>query len=315
MIGSFMAFACLREPVTIFLNQIGYSLKTSPISPIFVQNFNMSQALVLLIVLIGYFCLLIAISFLTGKDNSNESFFSANRNSKWYLVAFGMIGASLSGVTFISIPGVVGAGGVNQNFSYMQMVWGYLIGYMIIANVLMPIYYRYNVTSIYEYLNERLGIHAYKTGAAFFLLSRLIGSSFRMYIVAMVMHQFIFSHYHLPFWLTVLVSIFLIWVYTFRGGIKTIVISDTFQTFCMIGSLILTIYFLSEKFDTSFLGYFKKVLASDYGKIFYFDAGWSDSNYFFKQVIGGMLIALVMTGLDQDMMQKNLTCRNLKEAQ
>ena len=134
----------------------------------------MSQALVLLIVLIGYFCLLIAISFLTGKDNSNESFFSANRNSKWYLVAFGMIGASLSGVTFISIPGVVGAGGVNQNFSYMQMVWGYLIGYMIIANVLMPIYYRYNVTSIYEYLNERLGIHAYKTGAAFFLLSRLM---------------------------------------------------------------------------------------------------------------------------------------------
>ncbi len=315
MIGSFMAFPCLREPATIFLNQIGYSLKTSPISPIFVQNFNMSQALVLLIVLIGYFSLLILISFLTGKDNSNENFFSAKRNSPWYLVAFGMIGSSLSGVTFISIPGVVGAGGVNQNFSYMQMVWGYLLGYMIIANVLMPIYYRYNVTSIYEYLNERLGLHAYKTGAAFFILSRLIGSSFRMYIVAMVMHQFIFTHYHLPFWLTVLISIFLIWIYTFRGGIKTIIVSDFFQTFCMVSSLILTIYFLSERFDTSFLGYFNKVLSSDYGKIFYFDAGWSDSNYFFKQVIGGMLIALVMTGLDQDMMQKNLTCRNLKEAQ
>ncbi|NOT36990.1 MAG: sodium:solute symporter [Saprospiraceae bacterium] len=275
----------------------------------------MSQALMLLIILVLYFLLLIGISFLTGKDNSNETFFQANKSSKWYLVAFGMIGASLSGVTFISIPGVVGTQGVNQNFSYLQMVWGYLIGYMIIANVLMPIYYRYNVVSIYEYLNSRLGLSAYKTGAGFFLLSRLIGSSFRMFIVAMVMHHFIFSQFNFPFWLTVLISIFLIWVYTFRGGIKTIVITDVFQTICMIGSLILTIFFLAEQFDLSIYGLVQKVMESEFGKVFYLDTGWKDSNYFLKQVIGGMLIALVMTGLDQDMMQKNLTCRNLKEAQ
>lgn len=269
----------------------------------------------LLIILVSYFLLLIGISFLTGKDNSNETFFQANKNSPWYLVAFGMIGASLSGVTFISIPGVVGANKLNQNFSYLQMVWGYLIGYMIIANVLMPIYYKNNVVSIYEYLRSRLGVSAHKTGAGFFLLSRLIGSAFRMYIVAMVMHHFIFSQFHFPFWLTVLLSIFLIWIYTFRGGIKTIVITDVFQTTCMIGSLILTIYFLAQQFDTSIVGLFEKVIESEYGKLFYFDVGWKDSNYFFKQVIGGMLIALVMTGLDQDMMQKNLTCRNLKEAQ
>ncbi len=275
----------------------------------------MSQPLQLLLLMIGYFLLLIVISSLTSKDNSNENFFTAKKSSPWYLVAFGMIGSSLSGVTFISIPGVVGAGGANQNLSYMQMVWGYLIGYMIIANVLMPIYYRYNVISIYEFLDKRLGLSSYKTGAAFFILSRTVGSSFRMYIVALVMHQFIFSHYGIPFWITVLISIFLIWVYTFRGGIKTIIFTDAFQTICMLGSLILTIFFLSEQLDVSIFGYFEKVLSSDYGKIFYFDAAWSDPNNFFKQVIGGMLIALVMTGLDQDMMQKNLTCKNLKEAQ
>ncbi|MCC6815061.1 MAG: sodium:solute symporter [Saprospiraceae bacterium] len=275
----------------------------------------MSQAILLLVILLLYFLLLISISYFTGKDNSNETFFQANKSSPWYLVAFGMIGASLSGVTFISIPGVVGTSGMNQNFSYLQMVFGYLIGYMIIANVLMPIYYRYNVVSIYEYLKSRLGISAYKTGAGFFILSRLIGSAFRMYIVAMVMHHFIFSQFHFPFWITVLLSIFLIWVYTFRGGIKTIVITDVFQTLCMISSLVLTIFFLAQQFNTSLFGLFKVVIQSPYGKIFYFDTGWNDANYFFKQVLGGMLIALVMTGLDQDMMQKNLTCRNLKEAQ
>lgn len=276
---------------------------------------NMSQPVILLCIIFVYFLLLIAISFITGKDTSNDTFFKANKSSPWYLVAFGMIGASLSGVTFISIPGVVGTNGVNQNFSYLQMVWGYLLGYMIIANVLMPIYYRYNVTSIYEYLNERLGKSSYKTGAGFFLVSRLIGSSFRMYIVAMVMHQFVFMHFGLPFWLTVLISIFLIWVYTFRGGIKTIVITDVFQTFCMIGSLIMTIFFLAKQFDQNIFDFVNRVVTSSYGKLMYLDSGWKDSNYFFKQVLGGMLIALVMTGLDQDMMQKNLTCRNLKEAQ
>lgn len=278
-------------------------------------NSDMNQPVVLLILMLGYFGLLIGISFLTSKDDSNENFFIAKRSSPWYLVAFGMIGASLSGVTFISIPGVVGAGGVNQSFSYMQMVWGYLIGYAIIANVLMPIYYKYQVTTIYGYLDERLGIEAYKTGAAFFILSRTVGSAFRMYIVALVMHQFIFVHFGLPFWLTVLISIFLIWVYTFRGGIKTIVVTDVFQTFCMITAVILTISFLAKSMHVNFFEFFDTIRSSEYGKTFFMDSAWSDSNNFFKQVIGGMLIALVMTGLDQDMMQKNLTCRNLKEAQ
>lgn len=270
---------------------------------------------ILVLILVLYFLLLIGIAYLTSKDASNDTFFIANRSSKWYLVAFGMIGASLSGVTFISIPGVVGAGGINQNFSYMQMVLGYLVGYLIIANVLMPLYYKHQVTSIYEYLDARLGISAYKTGAMFFLISRTIGGAFRMYIVAMVLHQFIFTHYHFPFWLTVLISIFLIWVYTYRGGIKTIVISDTFQTFCMLGSLVLTILYLSDQLGTDVSGYFSMIMKSDYGKWFYFDGGWSEPNYFFKQFFGGMLIALVMTGLDQDLMQKNLTCKNIKEAQ
>ena len=192
---------------------------------------------------LAYFVLLIGIAYYTSKDDSNENFFTAKKSSPWYLVAFGMIGASLSGVTFISIPGVVGAGKGNQCFSYMQMVWGYLIGYAIIANVLMPIYYRYQVTSIYQYLGDRLGMTSYKTGAAFFLISRTIGAAFRMYIVALVLYQFIFIHFNIPFWITVLISIFLIWVYTYRGGIKTIVITDVFQTICMLAAVGLTLYY------------------------------------------------------------------------
>lgn len=275
----------------------------------------MISPIVCLLFFAAYFVLLITIAHFTSKDDSNENFFVAKRSSPWYLVAIGMIGASLSGVTFISIPGLVGAGKANQCFSYMQMVWGYLFGYAIIANVLMPIYYRYNVTSIYQYLGTRLGLSAYKTGAAFFLISRTVGAAFRMYIVALVLYQFIFVHFHVPFWMTVLISIFLIWVYTYRGGIKTIVITDVFQTVCMLSAVALTINHLAGALHVSFIGFFETVFDSQYGKIFFFDNGWSDSNYFYKQVLGGMLIALVMTGLDQDMMQKNLTCKTLKEAQ
>ncbi|HRI00797.1 MAG TPA: sodium:solute symporter [Saprospiraceae bacterium] len=275
----------------------------------------MTQATILLVIMAAYFLLLIGISFFTSKDSSDENFFVAKRSSPWALVAIGMIGASLSGVTFISIPGVVGAGKVNQCFSYMQMVWGYLIGYAIIANVLMPLYYKHQVSSIYEYLKDRLGVEAYKTGASYFILSRTIGSAFRMYIVALVMHQFIFSHFNIPFWITVLISIFLIWIYTFRGGIKTIVVTDVFQTVCMLGSVGITIYFLAEQLNVGIIDFFGTVFSSQYGKIFYWDVSFNDPNHFVKQVLGGMLIALVMTGLDQDMMQKNLTCRNLKEAQ
>ncbi|HOY11793.1 MAG TPA: sodium:solute symporter, partial [Saprospiraceae bacterium] len=196
---------------------------------------------VIISIILGYFAILIFISYLTAGNSDSNTFFSANQNSPWLLVAIGMIGASLSGVTFISIPGVVGAGGGNQQFSYMQMVLGYLVGYFVIASVLMPIYYKHNLTSIYGFLEERLGKGSYKTGAGFFLLSRLVGSAFRMYLVALVFDKFVLGPMGIPFWLTVLISIVLIWVYTFRSGIKTIVFTDVFQTVSMITALILTI--------------------------------------------------------------------------
>ena len=276
--------------------------------------FTLSPTAIISIIL-GYFVILIVISLLTSGKSDNQTFFSANQNSPWLLVAIGMIGASLSGVTFISIPGVVGAGGGNQQFSYMQMVFGYLVGYFVIAAVLMPIYYKYKLTSIYGYLEERLGTTSYKTGAAFFLLSRLVGSAFRMYLVALVFDRFVLGPLGIPFWLTVLISIFLIWVYTFRGGIKTIVVTDVFQTVSMLTALILTIVTILNSLDISIANTFETISNAGLSKLWFFDKGWNDPNNFFKQFISGALIALVMTGLDQDMMQKNLTCRSLKDAQ
>lgn len=267
-------------------------------------------------VLAAYFGLLIIISILTGrKSTGNADFFLAGRKSNWVLVAIGMIGASLSGVTFISIPGVVGAGGVNKDFAYMQIVLGYLIGYFVIAAVLMPLYYRLNLTSIYGYLESRFGKFSYKTGAAFFLVSRLIGSSFRLYLVAIVLQRFILNAYGIPFWLTVLMTLALIWIYTYRGGIKTIVITDTFQTVAMLGSVVLTIFAIGNALDKNIFELFSTIGNTEYSRVFFFEGGWQDPNNFFKQVISGALIAIVMTGLDQDMMQKNLSCRNLREAQ
>ncbi len=266
-------------------------------------------------IILSYFLLLILVSYFTGKDSSNESFFLAGRRSPWFIVAFGMIGASLSGVTFISIPGAVGAGGENQAFSYMQIVFGYLLGYTVIALVLLPLYYRLNLTSIYTYLQQRLGFFAYKTGAAYFLLSRAIGSSFRLFLVAIVLQRFIMDYYGIPFWLTVLITIALIWVYTFRGGIKTVVYTDTLQTFCMILSVILTIVVIAQAMETDFGGIVAMIRNSSYSQMFFFKGGWNDPNNFFKQFFSGALITIVMTGLDQDMMQKNLTCRSLRDAQ
>lgn len=264
----------------------------------------------------GYFLLLILISFFTSRDSDNHTFFTANRDSSWILVAIGMIGASLSGVTFISIPGVVGkTEGANINFAYMQMVLGYLVGYFIIATVLMPIYYKYNLTTIYGYLEKRLGFFSYKTGAAFFLLSRIIGASFRLYLVAMVLNAFVTGPMGVPFLLTVVITIGLIWLYTFRGGIKTIVVTDTFQTVAMLTAVVLTIYGIMSSMNLNIGGMIDRIQSAGYSKMFYFDNGWSDPNNFFKQFISGALIALVMTGLDQDMMQKNLTCRTLGDAQ
>ena len=269
----------------------------------------------LLLTICIYFLLLYVISYYTSRGANNQTFFNANRNSSWILVAIGMIGASLSGVTFISIPGVVGAGGTNQAFAYMQMVFGYLLGYAIIALVLMPIYYRYNLSSIYGYLEKRLGVVSYKMGAFYFLLSRVIGASFRLYLVAIVLHPFVLKPMGVSFEFTVLITLALIWVYTFKGGIKTIVWTDTIQTVTMLLAVFLSLAAIASSMDISLMDLTAKIRQSEYSQLFFFEEGWKDPNNFFKQVLSGMLIAVVMTGLDQDMMQKNLTCRTLPEAQ
>jgi len=269
----------------------------------------MSPILVLIVVLF-YFALILVISQLTGRHADNASFFLGNRRSPWYVVAFGMIGASLSGVTFISVPGWVGA----SQFSYMQMVLGYLLGYFVIAQLLLPLYYRLNLTSIYTYLEERFGFRSYKTGAAFFLLSRIIGASFRLYLVAGVLHISVFANWNVPFWATVTITILLIWLYTFRGGIKTIIWTDTLQTLFLLLAVVMSVVLISRAMDLDFAGMVKRIAKSDFSKVFFFD-DWRAGDHFIKQFLSGAFIAIVMTGLDQDMMQKNLSCRNLKEAQ
>ncbi|MEE9374389.1 MAG: sodium:solute symporter [Saprospiraceae bacterium] len=269
----------------------------------------------ILLVISAYFIVLIVISYFTGKDSSNDTFFRANRESPWFLVAYGMIGATLSGVTLISIPGAVGAEGLNMDFSYMQMVFGYMVGYAFIALVLMPLYYKMNLTTIYEYLNERYGITAYKTGSFYFLVSRIIGASLRLYLVAIVLQKFVMDQFGIPFAGTVAIAIALIWVYTFRGGIKTIVWTDTIQTTCMILAVVLTIVGIGNALELSMGGMIGEIKKAGYTEMFFFEGGWSDTNNFFKQFISGALIAVVMTGLDQDMMQKNLTCKSLGDAQ
>ncbi|MFT6827882.1 MAG: SSS family transporter [Roseivirga sp.] len=257
----------------------------------------------------GYFLLLIIIARITSKGADSTTFFTANRQSPWYLVAFGMIGASLSGVTFISVPGEVG----NSFFSYFQVVLGYLVGYFVISTVLMPLYYRLNLVSIYGYLEQRFGFWSYKTGSFFFLLSRTIGASFRLFLVAGVLQIAIFDSLGVPFWVSVLITILLIWVYTFQGGIKTIVWTDALQTFFMLSAVIITIYLITKEMGIGLGEAFTQIKESEYSKTFFFD--WNDKKDFFKQFISGAFIAIVMTGLDQDMMQKNLTCKTLKDAQ
>ncbi len=267
--------------------------------------------IIILIIIAVYFAALIGISYFTSKDSDNEDFFVAGRQSPWYLVAFGMIGASLSGVTFISVPGWVDA----SQFSYMQMVLGYLFGYAFIAFVLMPMYYKLQLTSIYTYLEKRFGRVSYKTGAIFFLISRTIGAAFRLYLVAIVLQQFVMEPFGIPFPVTVLGTIFLIWVYTFKGGIKTIVWTDTLQTLSMLVAVVMTIFFISQKMELGIGDMVGMIQQSDYSQIFFFDDFFSDGKHFIKRFLAGVFIAIVMTGLDQDMMQKNLSCRTLVDAQ
>ena len=268
----------------------------------------MSPIIITSIILV-YFSLLIVIAYYTSKGANSETFFIANRNAPWYLVAFGMIGTSISGVTFISVPGAVGA----DSFSYFQMVLGYLPGYAFIALVLMPLYYRLNLISIYTYLEGRFGLNAYRTGAFFFLLSRTVGASFRLFLAALVLHLAIFQPLGFPFWLNVIITIGLIWVYTFKGGIKTIIWTDTLQTFFLIAALIISVILIASQLDLGMGEMISTVYNSDYSNIFFWD--FNDKKNFFKQFLAGMFIAITMTGMDQDLMQKNLSCKNLKEAQ
>lgn len=265
---------------------------------------------VIISIIIAYFLVLIGISYLTSRGAGNESFFIGDRNSKWYLVAFGMIGTSLSGITFISIPGTVGGGA----FSYMQIVIGYMFGYFVIATVLMPLYYRMNLTSIYTYLGKRYGEVAYITGTIFFFISRLIGAALRMYIVAMVLQTFVFNKLGVPFEVTVAISIALIWLYTQKGGIKTIVWTDTLQTLFMLIALFLSIFLIKDALGMDWSGIFSTMNEEGWGQWFFTD-DINSTKFAWKQILAGFAIAVCMTGLDQDMMQKNLSCPNIKDAQ
>lgn len=268
----------------------------------------------LLAIIGGYFAVLIAVGYLTAGKGDSKAFFKAGQSSPWYLVAWGMIGASLSGVTFVSIPGVVGVGGLNQQYAYMQVVFGYLVGYAVIAWVLLPLYYRLGLTSIYGYLQERFGESSYFTGAAFFQLSRVTQASFRLYLVAIVMDSFVLGPLGVPFWVTVAVTLLLIYAYTFRGGIQTVVYTDTLQTLVMLTAVAITIISVVDGLDASIADIPTLVADSGLDQMFFFGGGWADGNNFWKQFASGALITIVMTGLDQDMMQKNLTCRNLGDA-
>lgn len=264
----------------------------------------------ILAAIVGYYIVLIIISLITSRKANNESFFIGNRQSPWYIVSFGMIGASISGVTFISVPGWV----ITSKFYYMQMVFGFLLGYAAIVHVLLPIYYRLKLTSIYTYLDNRFGMTAYKTGAWFFIVSRLVGASFRLFLVASVLQTTIFGLLGIPFFATTGITLLMIYLATFRGGIKTIIWTDTFQTFFLILSVVLCVFFIGKQLGLDFKGLISAISGDERSTIFDF-TNWRSNHFFFKQFISGAFITIVMTGLDQDLMQKNLSCRNLRDAQ
>jgi Na+/proline symporter len=267
----------------------------------------------ILSLILVYFGILFVIShFVSKKNNGNEAFFRANKNSKWYLVAFGMIGTAISGITFISVPGEVG--NPDLQFKYFQFVLGSAVGFIIVAKLLLPLYYRMHLTSIYGYIEQRLGKISYKTAATIFLIGRTIGSAFRLYLVVFVLQRYVFDYYNIPFAVTVLISLGLIFAYTYRGGLKTIIITDTLQTFFLITSVFLTIYFICDSLNLSFVDAFEKVKTSNYSKIFFFE-DYLKATYFWKQFLGGMFVTIATVGLDQDLMQKNLSCKNIGEAQ
>ena len=258
----------------------------------------------------AYFCLLFVISRITARRATNESFYRADRRSPWYMVAFGMVGASISGVTFVSVPGMV----QQSQMAYLQVCLGFIVGYVIVAFMLLPLYYRLNLTSIYTYLGQRLGRQSYQTGAWFFLLSKMTGAALKFYVVCMIMQRFVFDGVGLPFWVNAVGMVLLIWLYTHRGGIKTLVVTDTLQTLCLLTALLLIIYKVVGTLDMTVGETVQAVASNPMSRVFVFD-DWQSPHFFWKQFLSGIFIVIVMTGLDQDMMQKNLTCRTLCEAQ
>ncbi|TDN88165.1 SSS family transporter [Salegentibacter sp. 24] len=260
-------------------------------------------------VIAGYFLLLMAISHITSKKADNNTFFTANRESPWFLVAYGMVGATLSGVTFISVPGEVG----NSHWNYLQFVMGNMIGYAVIALVLIPLFYKLKLISIYEYLKDRFGQNSYYAGASFFLISQTIGASFRLFLAALVLQIAFFDNFGIPFWITVLITIALIWLYTYRGGIKTIVWTDTLQTTFLLLAVVISIFMIVDEMGLEFTDVFKTVSNSGMSTVFEWD--WRSNNAFFKSFLAGIFITIAMNGLDQNVMQKNLTCKNKAEAQ
>jgi len=269
----------------------------------------MSPFLVLTTI-ICYFIVLFTISYIAGRKADNQGFFIGNRKSPWFVVAFAMIGSSISGVTFVSVPGMVSVG----NFSYLQMVLGFVVGQIIIAFVLIPLFYKMNLVSIYEYLEQRFGISSYKTGAWFFFISKMLGAAVRLFLVCVVLQLLVFKPLHLPFLLNIVFTVSLVWLYTFRGGVKSVIWTDTLKTFCLIASVVLCIYYIASELNFGFSGMVQAVTDNSYSKMFFFD-DVNDKRYFFKQFFAGIFTMIAMTGLDQDMMQRNLSCKNFKDSQ
>ena len=264
----------------------------------------------IIMIVLAYFAILFGISRLTSRRADNQTFYRANRRAPWYMVAFGMVGASISGVTFVSVPGMV----LTSQMTYLQMCLGFIVGYLVIALVLLPLYYRLNLTSIYTYLGQRLGNRSYMTGACFFLLSKMTGAAVRFYVVCIILQQFVFTPAGISFAVNVVVMVLLIWLYTRRGGIGTLVFTDSFQTLCLFTALILIILSAIDHLHLSVGEAVNAIAQSEMSRIFVFD-DWVSPHNFWKQFLSGAFIAIVMTGLDQDMMQKNLTCKTLRDAQ
>ena len=266
--------------------------------------------MVIIVTILAYFCILLVFSRFTSRRATNSTFYRADRRSPWYMVAFGMIGASISGITFVSVPGMA----VKTDMTYLQMCFGFIFGYLIVAFVLLPVYYRLNLTTIYTYLQTRLGQRAYKTGSSFFLLSKLIGAAVRFYVVCIILQRFVLDQLGIPFLVTVVFMVGLIWLYTRKGGIKTLVWTDSFQTLCMFLALILIIFHVMTALHLNLNQAVTAIANDSHSRVFIWQ-DWASKQNFWKMFLSGIFIVIVMTGLDRDMMQKNLTCKSLREAQ